>query len=411
MRGTKSERPVCHRVTRRLLGDVKLALQSMAFVSGDLDPPFWIDGNGPFQANEALPMRNHVVHLPGVVFGELADQSRFVIPATPNLFCTYALNFNFDLDAGEPTEWLKFLASIWPDDQESIDALQDWFGYCLLPDTRQEKIGLFIGPKRSGRGTIARLLTALVGPENVAGPRLASFATNFGLEPLITKPLAIIGDARISGRADTGAITETLLGISGEDTFTIDRKHKSPWTGKLPTRIMLLSNELPKLPDQSGALVGRFLVWKFTESFFGKEDLGLDARLKAELPSILLWAITGYQRLRARGRFVQPKSADDLLDEVRDMSSPVGAYVRERGEIGHDFDVDRADLFSDWCGWCEAKRLNPGDEGVFGRGLRAVLPSLGSKQRRLMNGTRVRCHVGIRLKTGLGTGSTHPGTG
>ena len=176
-------------------------------------------------------------------------------------------------------EFYKFLASVWPDDPESIEAMQEWFGYCLLTDTRQQKIALLIGPPRSGRGTIARLMSALIGPENVAGPRLSALATNFGLEPLVGKPLATIGDARLSGRTDTGIIVEALLSISGEDTITIDRKHKAPWTGKLPTRLMLLSNELPRLPDQSGALASRFLVWRFTRSFLRNEDLGLDARL------------------------------------------------------------------------------------------------------------------------------------
>ncbi len=35
-----------------------------------------------------------------------------------------------------------------------------------------------------------------------------------------------------------------MLSISGEDTMTIHRKYISAWTGKLPTRLMILTNEL-----------------------------------------------------------------------------------------------------------------------------------------------------------------------
>ena len=56
---------------------------------------------------------------------------------------------------------------------------------------------LLIGPTRSGKGTIARMLTALIGSGHVAGPTLASLGTNFGLSPLLGKPLAIISDARL----------------------------------------------------------------------------------------------------------------------------------------------------------------------------------------------------------------------
>jgi len=54
-----------------------------------------------------------------------------------------------------------------------VVALQDWFGYCLLPDTSQQKIFMIHGPKRSGKGTIARVLTSLVGIRNACAPTLA----------------------------------------------------------------------------------------------------------------------------------------------------------------------------------------------------------------------------------------------
>jgi putative DNA primase/helicase len=62
---------------------------------------------------------------------------------------------------------------------------------------------LLIGPKRSGKGTIARMLAALVGRGHVVGPTLASLGTNFGLSPLLGRPLAVVSDARLSGNSPT----------------------------------------------------------------------------------------------------------------------------------------------------------------------------------------------------------------
>ena len=61
--------------------------------------------------------------------------------------------------------------------------LQEWFGYLLTPDTRQQKILMMVGPKRSGRGTIARVLKAMVGADNVVNPTLNTLARPFGLSP------------------------------------------------------------------------------------------------------------------------------------------------------------------------------------------------------------------------------------
>ena len=45
----------------------------------------------------------------------------------------------------------------------------------------------------------------------------------------------------------------------GEDTLTVNRKYREQWTGKLPTRLVLCSNELPQLGDASMAIAGRFV--------------------------------------------------------------------------------------------------------------------------------------------------------
>ena len=222
------------------------------------------------------------------------------VPQRQRFFTPVALDYDFDIDAGPPEHWLRFLSQLWPDDPQSIATLQEWFGYCLTLDTRQQKILMMVGPKRSGKGTIARVLRRLIGERNVAGPTLSSLGGPFGLQPLLGKSVAIISDARLGGRTDGSIVTERLLSISGEDSLSIDRKNTTAVESKLDTRLMLLSNELPRLSDVSGALAGRMIILRLSESWYGREDHGLFMRLEAELPGILLWAIEGWRRLRAR---------------------------------------------------------------------------------------------------------------
>ena len=66
---------------------------------------------------------------------------------------------------------------------KSIDTLQEEFGLFLTGDTRHQKIFLLVGPKRSGKGTIASVLDQLMGQTNVCGPTLSGLAQNFGLAP------------------------------------------------------------------------------------------------------------------------------------------------------------------------------------------------------------------------------------
>ena len=75
---------------------------------------------------------------------------------------------------------MRFLDELWGDDEESKSTLQELFGYLLSGDARQQKLFMLVGPKRSGKGTIARVLGGLLGQRNVAGPTLSSLSTNFG---------------------------------------------------------------------------------------------------------------------------------------------------------------------------------------------------------------------------------------
>ena len=184
----------------------------------------------------------------------------------------------------EPARWKRFLGEVLGD-QETIDLAQEWFGYLLSPDTSQQKIVLGVGPRRSGKGTLARVLTALLGKDFVAGPPMSSLGETFGLEPLITKPLAIVSDARLGNRTDKSLIVERLLWISGEDQMTVARKYLSAWTGRLLTRFMIMTNDIPALSDDLNALAGRLVIMIFKTSFYEKaKDIGRSARLLEELP-------------------------------------------------------------------------------------------------------------------------------
>jgi putative DNA primase/helicase len=382
------------KITSRLIGDVAHALASMTVLPGRIDAPAWLSGESPWPAGEVLAAKNGLVHLPSLV----RNKPHFLEP-TPRFFSANCLDYDFDPPAPAPSAWLDYLAQLWPDDAQTVASLQEWIGYLLLPDTRQQKILLLVGPKRSGKGTIARVIMGLVGAANVACPTLSSLATHFGLWPLLGKSVAMIQDARLSARPDIAAVVERLLSISGEDAQTIDRKNLRPVTAKLNCRFMLVTYELPKLSDSSGALPGRMIVLRLTQSWYGREDTTLTDRLLTELPGILLWAIGGWQRLRDRGHFVQPDAGKGMASELADLASPVGAFVRDCCRVEPGLRVEKAALYGRWKQWCEAQgRDHPGDTGTFGRNLFAAVPSLGDAHPRTEDGGRVRVYEGIGLK-------------
>jgi putative DNA primase/helicase len=384
------------KVTGGVVHDAAQALASQCLVPGSVQPPAWLDGPaGPFPADELLVCRNVGVHLPAFAAGRPCR-----CHLTPRLFTPNALDYDFDPAAGEPPLWTDFLMRLWPRDLEAVEALQEWFGYCLLPDTRQQKILMIVGPRRSGKGTIARVLRAVVGLHNTASPTLASLGTNFGLQPLLDKTLAVISDARLSGRTDVAQVVERLLSISGEDAQTVDRKHLSQVTAKLLVRFVILTNELPRLSDPSGALVGRLIVLRQTKSWYGQEDTRLTDKLLGELPAILLWSMAGWKRLQDRGHFLQPMSGSPLITDLEDLASPIGAFLRECCVVGAEYEAHVQELFARWKRWCEDKgKKEAGTEQTFGRDLRTAVPSLNIRRPRAGD-DRIRIYEGVGLREG-----------
>jgi putative DNA primase/helicase len=374
--------------TSRHVDEVVDALRQIGYTAAP--SPSWLDDTA-LSPDECALCSDSILHIP--------TRTRYA--PRPEFFNINALTFPCDLDAPDPVHWLRFLDSIWPDDPEPIALLQEWFGYCLTPDTHQQKIMALKGPRRCGKGTIARVLVRLLGESNTCAPTLGQLSTHFGRAVLIGKTAAVFGDAKLSARADAAAITEALLSISGEDMQTIPRKNKGDWSGRLRTRFTLLMNELPRLDDAGGALVSRLLILPMTESFLGREDLALDARLAAELPGIFRWALDGWTRLHARGHFPALASSDDMRADLEDITSPVKAFLDECCHFDEHASVPRRDLFQAWKRWCEAVgRDHTGNEDTFGRNLNAAYPAIRSTRPRTGDAKRPRLYEGIGLKVG-----------
>lgn len=348
------------------------------------EAPAWIDEDPADPSPlEVVAFRNGLLHVP----------TSDLQPPTRRFFNHNALTFDYDPLAADPREWLGFLAQLWGGDAESVETLQEIFGLALTGDTSFQKLFLLIGPKRSGKGTIGRVLREVVGQANTCAPTLTGLGSHFGLESLIGKQIAIISDARLGGRADLGAVTENLLRVSGEDTISVPRKNRTDFTAKLRARFLIISNEVPALVDSSGALAGRFVVLRLVRSFFGQEDRGLTTRLLGELPGVVLWALEGLTRLLDRGHFRQPTSAGDLVHQLEALGSPVKAFVEDRCVVDDDGKVDCRQMFEAYLDWSAIQgREHPGTAQVFGRNLSAAFPEIA-----VVGAYPARAYVGIRL--------------
>lgn len=377
--------------TMKKLNDLIDAIRGLVTLPAGIGASEWIDG--------------HDEPVIACVNGLIRLEDRVLIPHTPEYFNIFAVPFRYEPDAPKPARWMKFLAEVFPNDNESAETLQEWFGYVVSGRTELQRMLMVIGPTRSGKGTVDKVLSALIGPGNHIGLCSNDLRNTFGLQPLLGKSLAVFSDERLS--VDSKGFVETLLRIVGEDEVTVHIKNRSAWIGHLPTRLMFMSNEPPSLPDSSRAIVARMVPLHMPESFLGREDVGLAKALEEELPGILNCALDGLDRLTARGRFRIPTSGQAIVSLLGESASPVMQFVEAMCILGdkESVEVSKDALYSEFRDWCTANGHRSGDNGSLGRQLFAAYSTKIDSVKRGPKGGQRPYYVGITLRSSKGINS------
>ena len=360
------------------------ALEAIVHVGERVEAPAWLTDDGI--SEEIVAMQN----------GLLAHSARELHPHTPRFFNEYVLPFAFDPNAPEPTRWQQFLRELWDNDQQSIDTLQEIMGYLLVGDTAQHKIFMLVGPKRTGKGTILRVLTALLGVENVAAPDLVVAGDE--LRAAAARRQAARGDLRrapglTQRRARRGrAAAVDLRRRLDHDRPQVQRPVDRPATDAVPGA------------DERAAPVHRRLGRARVEVrdphaeqlLLRPRGPGADRRTASRGAGDLQLVPGRARPAHRRGYFVQPDAARSALQHLEDLASPVSAFVRDRCRIDAEAHVEKDELWKAWRNWCTDEGTHPGTKAVFVRDLRAAVP--GATPGRLgPRGDRVHVIRGISL--------------
>ena len=136
-----------------------------------------------------------------------------------------------------------------------------------------------------------------------------------------------------------------------------------------------------------------------SRSWLGKEDHDLESALHTELPGILNWALVGLERLTIdnANRFTRLESAEDAITAMRDLASPVAAFVREECVVGPKYEIEAERLYGRYRVWCDSNEHAKASKHVFGRDLAAAVPAV-KKQRRGQGKDRQYVYVGIAAR-------------
>jgi putative DNA primase/helicase len=261
-----------------------------------------------------------------LINGTLNPLTGELLPHSSNHHLTNKLDITFDLTATCPL-WEQTLGEIFaPDDDRAvkIQLLQEFIGYCLIPDTRMDKFVWMIGPGGNGKSLILEIVEWLIGKANITNAHIDRFQDKYVRAELQGKLVNISSEMNADATVSDGYLKQIVTG----DRIDAERKFEPPFNFKPYVRIFASTNKLPKLQDHSDGYARRAIFITFNRKFSeAEQDKNRKIKLITELPGILNWAIAGLQSLMQRGMFLIPASSDAAVTQYRLNSDPVRQFA------------------------------------------------------------------------------------
>jgi len=339
---------------------------------------------------------NHVNCLDGMVnltTGEIESHS-------PDFWSRSQIPCHFNPDAYAAVDpWLKFLDQIWPGEAEKgkIDVLQEFFGYCLAPHCRYQKALFLYGPGANGKSVLLNVIEDLVGRENVSALSIHDLSERFNRSMLLRRLINISYETN----SRSPAAMETFKAAVAGDLIKAEEKYSLAFKFKPYAKFIIAMNEPPVFGQSSSFnVMRRLLVMRFNRIFQEEEqDPELSDKLREHKDGVFYWALMGYQRLAARGRFLEPKEMIKVRKDFEAAVNPLMSFLQETLEVtGKERDlVPRTELYEAYKAWANDGGVRAVSRTKFYRWTQA-LPGVTEGRYGEM---RTRAFRGLRLRHGL----------
>lgn len=301
-------------------------------------------------------------------------------------YITNLIPIEHDPFAECPT-WETFMSRVQPD-EKLRDFLQTAFGVSLTGDVSDEKMIFLHGLGRNGKSTTLTVIEWLLGSYHTRARAetfmLKSFSNPDGSSSsqmaFRGKRLITTSEVTNGVRLDEGLVKD----LTGGDKITARNNYDRGMTTFVPTwTIWMAGNYRPLIKGQDDGIWSRIALVEYNVFIPPEErDRNLKAKLRAELPGILNWALDGLAIWKETGLQLPQKVQDDTAKYQAEMDV-LGTFFRERCDVGDDCECTAEHIYRVYRNWADNSNLKALDKIVFGRMLseRNFTPGKVQRQR------------------------------
>ncbi len=276
----------------------------------------------------------------------------------PAHLLTRRCEVDYDPHAGAP-RFHRFLAEIMPDaDMRAF--LARLFGMSLIGEVTEHRLPVFVGSGRNGKGTLLRLVAAVLGEYHSGIDKSLLTKTKFEDHPSV---VANLWRRRLVTTEEFGDASEwdipRIKELTGGDALTARFMRGQPFTFTPSHTLVLATNSWPAADVGEEAFWSRVLRVPFEVSI-AEPDHRVEADIVAEeLPGVLAWMVAGCRDYLANG-LREPETVRMATRAARLESSVVGRFLDEHIEVtGSESDLlSKTEVYEGYTSWL--RRAGPG---------------------------------------------------
>lgn len=275
----------------------------------------------------------------------------------------------YDPGATAP-RFTEFLDRIFAGDADTIAFVGRYVGYSLTGSTAEQKLAILWGTGQNGKSTLLATLRALLGDYGQQAPA-ETFLERRG--DGIPNDLARMRGARMVVAAEVGEgrrLNEALVKqMTGGEPITA-RFMRGEYFEFVPAFTpWLATNHKPEIRGVDLAIWRRVRLVPFTVTIPEDErDNALAAKLRAELPGILNWALAGCLAWQRDG-LGSSAAIDAATADYRDESDILGGFITDCCVTGDGIKAKAGDLYARYGYWATANGVEAVKQQAFGRRL------------------------------------------
>jgi putative DNA primase/helicase len=291
-------------------------------------------------ANGTLDLRSGALHP--------ADRAHLITKVSP---------VRWDPDATCPA-WDTFLEQILPN-PEIRAFMQRCCGYALTGDVSEQVLIVMYGTGSNGKSTFKETVLGMLGEHGKPAPPKLLLARKYDEHPtaiadLHGRRLVVSHEVEDGLRLDEALVKE----LTGADRLKARFMRQDYWDFAPTHKLWLACNYKPKIRGTDHGIWRRIKLVDFEVTIpDDKQDKQLPAKLRAELPGILRWAVNGCLEWQREG-LNPPKAVVDATACYRLESDLLAQFVEERCLHGDEYQVRSTELFADYKSWCAANGLD-----------------------------------------------------